>query len=121
MKIAGLILGIVGGIFGLGSTLMKLFAGGLAAMVDEVAGGAIILVALLTGIAALYGLIASCLTMSKPMFSGVSQVVVGAVCLLTASYTTGVIFLVGGILAIVAARQEATAAAASGSDTVESA
>lgn len=116
MKVAGLILGIIGGVSGLGSTLWKLFWGGVAgAAGDEAAGGLIILMGLLMGLASIVAIVAAAMSMSRPLFSGITQLVATVISLITFSWVTFVFFLLGGIFAMVGWRQDQTAAAAAGS------
>lgn len=114
MKVAGLVLGILGGLSGIGSALMKFAIGGAGVALGEpVAGGTFFALAVVTGLFSLVGLIMACMTNSRPALSGFTQLVATVLCVVTVSWITFFFFLLGGIFALVGWRQDVALAAAS--------
>jgi hypothetical protein len=106
LRIAALVLGIIGGVFGLVGGLFFTALGGLGASVQADGASAVAGVGLLGILISIYAIIAGAVALKFPRFSGWSQLVAGIVGLIfLASYISGPILLIGGILALVSAKQ----------------
>lgn len=117
MRLASLILGIIGGLFGLGGAVLALFVGGLGSAfgaegAETVAGLGFAAIAL-----AILGIIGGALAMTKPKTAAWLQLIsaVGGLIAISGVYIVAfACLLVGAILAWLAARQHPSAQTGTG-------
>jgi hypothetical protein len=110
MKVAALILGILGGIAGVLGGLAALTVGGVRTILPDVAGLGIVALSFVTMGAGILGIIGGALAIGFPRTAGWLMLVSAVTGLIatTAAYVLAAILLViGGILALTAGRREA--------------
>ncbi len=108
MKIAAVILGVIGGIAGLLGALFALFVGGIGATFGAKDGGEIMWLGLSSLLLSLIGITGGALGIAKPKAAGYMMLLAGIGGLITvsAAYVIGgPLLIVGGILALAAARK----------------
>lgn len=115
MRIAALVLGIVGGVFGIIFALIVLAAG---STVSYLGGGSVyVVLSLLAMAAAIVGIIGGALANRQPLQSGLMLLICGVVGFLFIGgwwLITGPCFIVGGILELISISQEKKASAGMG-------
>ena len=108
MKIAALILGIIGGIAGLIGSVMAMMLGGIGSALGGEGAGTITSlgwVALLFSIIAVVG---GALAIAKPKVAGIMMLLMGVgglICVSLGYVIAGPLLIIGGILALVGSRK----------------
>ncbi len=108
MKIAALILGIIGGIAGLLGATFALFVGGVGATFGAKDGGEIMWLGFSSLLLSLIGIIGGALGIAKPKAAGYMMLIagIGGFIAVSAAYIVGgPLLIVGGILALIAAKK----------------
>lgn len=120
MAIAALVLGIIGGIFGLIGGIAAMGIGGLGLVAGVIGGLAVAGLGLLAVLISIYAIVAAALALKKPKFSGLSMLISGIAGLaaINAAYIiAGPLLIAGGVLALVAANNAPSAATATDGST----
>lgn len=108
MRIAGMILGILGGLFGIGGALIVMTAGGVgSAFAARGASHAVVLglIALAFGI---LGVVAGAVTLRRPLWAGILMIIsaIGGIIAISGGFIiAGILLLAGGIMALLGRRE----------------
>ncbi len=108
MKIASLILGILGGLAGIIGSIMVMLVGGIGSAFGSEGSGTVTSlgwVALLFSIIAIVG---GSLAIAKPKIAGIMMLLMGVggiICVSIGYVVAGPLLIIGGILALVGSRQ----------------
>ncbi len=108
MKIAALILGVIGGIAGIIGSILVLVLGGIGSVIGGEGAGTVTSlgwVALLLSIVAIVG---GALSIAKPKVAGIMMLLMGVGGIITVSIgyvVAGPLLIIGGILALVGGRK----------------
>lgn len=108
MRIAALVLGLVGSINGLFASFTAFSLGGLGAVLEADGAGTIVGLGVAAIFISIYAIVAGALALKYPRFSGWSQIISGVLGIIAVSafyMIAGPILIIGGILALVSARQ----------------
>lgn len=114
MRIASLILGILGGLFGLGGAILVFFTGGVAGAFSAEGADTMVSLGLAAIPFAILGIIGGSLAMSKPKIAGWLMLIsaVGGTISISAGYVLGgVMLFVGGIFALIDGRKTTSVSA----------
>lgn len=114
MKIAALILGIIGGIAGLVGAILALFIGGFGAAFGAKDGGEVMWLGFSSLLLSLIGIIGGALGIAKPKAAGYMMLLagIGGFVAVSAAYIVGgPLLIMGGILALAAARKSSESVA----------
>lgn len=117
MRLASLILGIIGGLFGLGGAVFALFVGGIGSAFGAEGAETVTGLGFAAIPLAIVGIVGGALAMSKPKAAAWLQLIsaVGGLIAISAAYAVAfVCLLVGAVLAWVAGRQQPQAPAQTG-------
>ncbi|WP_121444374.1 DUF4064 domain-containing protein [Brockia lithotrophica] len=107
MRVASLILGIVGGIAGLGGALFALFVGAVDAAFSETGTSPVVVQGIFSILFSLLGIVGGAFSLNKPKISGILMIVASLGGLVSISWGYVVAFpslLIGGILAIISSK-----------------
>jgi uncharacterized membrane protein HdeD (DUF308 family) len=108
LRIAALVLGIVGGVFGLFAGFAAFSIGGLGSAFQADGAGTVVGLGLAAIFISVFGIVAGALALKYPKFSGWSQLISGILGIIAISafyMIAGPILIIGGILALVSSRQ----------------
>lgn len=108
MRIAALILGILGGLFGLGGALFALFAGGVGSAFNAEGASTVVGLGLAAIPLAILGIIGGSLSLVKPKVAGWLMLIsaIGGTIAISAGYIIGgVMLLIGAIFAFLGSRK----------------
>lgn len=106
MKIAALILGILGGLAGLIGSIFALFIGGIEAF--SLGGSSIIAFGWVALFLSLLGIVAGAISMGKTKIAGILMLIAGVggfICISLAYVVAGPLLIIGGILALIGSRK----------------
>lgn len=120
MRIASLILGIVGGLFGLGGAVFALFVGGLGSAFGAEGAETVTGLGFAAIPLAVIGIVGGALAISKPKTAAWLQLIsaVGGLIAISAAYAVAfACLLVGAVLAWVEGRRAAAASVGTGQGT----
>lgn len=112
MRLASLILGIIGGIAGFGGAVFALFVGGVGAAFSASGSGTVVGLGLAAIFFSLLGLVGGTLALNKPKIAGIMMLIAAFGGLISVSWGYVVAFpvlLVGGILALVGQKTKVSA------------
>lgn len=108
MKIAAVILGVLGGIFGIIGALFAFFIGGVGAAFGEPEAGTVFGLGLAAIIISIVGIVGGALAYARPRIAGYMMVaagILGFIAVSAAYIVAGPLLIVGGALALLASRQ----------------
>ncbi|WP_066638549.1 DUF4064 domain-containing protein [Desulfolucanica intricata] len=111
MKIAAMILGIIGGLAGLAGAVFALFVGGVGDAFGAQDASTVIGLGFAAIPLSILGIVGGAMTLAKPKFSGIAMLIsaVGGTIAISAGYLiAGPLLLIAGIMALVANRREQT-------------
>lgn len=109
MRIAALILGILGGLFGLGGAIVVLFTGGIAGAFNAEGADLVTTLGLAALPLAILGIVGGSLALSKPKVAGWLMLIsaVGGTIAISAGYAIGGIMLfIGSIFAFLGRKKD---------------
>ncbi len=109
MRIAALSLGILGGLFALVGTVLTLTSAGVGGVFGTTGSGQALVLGIIGLIFALLGLTGAVLSLARPTTAGFLMLVAaigGTIAITGAFLFGGLLLLVGGVLALFAARRE---------------
>jgi len=109
MRIASLVLGILGGLFGLGGSIFALFVGGIGNALKAQGAQTVTGLGLAAIPLAIIGIIGGALSLSKPKAASwlmLISAVGGTIAISGAYIIAGLMLLVGAIFAFIEARKE---------------
>jgi glucan phosphoethanolaminetransferase (alkaline phosphatase superfamily) len=100
MRIAAIVLGIVGGAIGFLGGLFTIFFGGLGAALEAEGADTVISLGMVAIWVSLFALIVSCFLNKKPRLISLIIIIAGIVCIVCANYFSGIVIAVGGIFGL---------------------
>ena len=109
MKTASLILGIIGGIFGLIGATFALFIGGLGGALEAEGASQIVGLGWFGFLFAILGIVAGAIAIAKPKIAGILMLVagIGGIISISAAFApASILLMVAGILALVGSRSK---------------
>lgn len=95
------VLGLIGGIFGIISSLMAMFIGGAATAFGSSHGSTITGSALIALIVSILGIVGSVLSSKQTMLAGIfliAAAIIGFICIFMFYILPGILLLIGGIM-----------------------
>jgi len=108
MKIAAMVLGILGGVFGILGALFALFIGGLGAGLEDPEAGTVIGLGLAAIIISIVGIVGGAIALSRPAIAGYMMIasgILGFIAISAGYIVAGPLLVIGGALALFASRQ----------------
>lgn len=115
MRLAALILGIIGGIAGIGGAIFALFVGGVGAAFGASEARSVVGLGLAAIPFSILGIVGGALSMSRPKTAGIMMLVAAVGGLISVSWGYVIAFpclLIGSILALIAGRPKQKSASA---------
>ncbi|MBU0478161.1 hypothetical protein KKC91_06305 [bacterium] len=109
MKIAALILGILGGLAGIVGAIMALLAGGVGAALEAEGASTIVTLGWVAFPLALLGIVGGSLAIAKPKVAGILMLIsgIGGFVAVSMGYIiAGPLLIIGGILGLIAKKED---------------
>jgi hypothetical protein len=100
MRVAALILGIVGGAIGLLGGLFTVFFGGIGKSLEAKGADDVMSIGAVAILVSLFALITSCFMNKSPKVISVILLIAGVVCISVANWFSGVVIVLGGIFGL---------------------
>jgi len=111
MKVAAMVLGVLGGVFGILGALFALFIGGLGAGFADPEAGTVIGAGLAAIIISIVGIVGGAIALSRPVIAGYMMIasgILGFIAISAGYIVAGPLLIIGGALALFASRQKPT-------------
>ena len=108
MKIAALILGILGGIAGIVGSILVLVLGGIGSAIGGEGAGTVATLGWVALLLSLVGIVGGSLALAKPKIAGIIMLLMGIgglICISLGYVVAGPLLIIGGILALVGSRK----------------
>lgn len=111
MKVAGLILGLIGGVAGIFGSIFAFGVSGVGTVVGAEGAGSLVGNGIAALIASLLGIVGGALAIAKPKIAGIFMLVAGVggfIAVFVGYAVAAPLLIIGGILALVASKKQPT-------------